>query len=148
MADIYAKSVGTLPVTRPTLRGSRIAQSDRTSNTEAHAVYVYTPTLGAVPKRQTPMRAVQYTPIDIYCCNVLDQTWKFARFQSVKHKAPSKRFLYIYPPPAADAASAEGHCKNIKLIEGKKEKAVIFQKKGMMSPGIRIRSPCSCVLQI
>lgn len=35
------KSVGTLLVTRPTHRGLRIAQSDRTSNTEAHAVHIY-----------------------------------------------------------------------------------------------------------
>ena len=34
---IYKRSVGVLPVTRPTLRGSGIAQLVRTSNAEAHA---------------------------------------------------------------------------------------------------------------
>jgi len=37
------KAWKSVPVARPTLRGLRIAQSDRTSNAEAHAVYVYTP---------------------------------------------------------------------------------------------------------
>ncbi len=37
------KARESVPVARPTLRGLRIAQSDRTSNAEAHAVYVYTP---------------------------------------------------------------------------------------------------------
>ena len=35
------KARESVPVARPTLRGLRIAQSDRTSNAEAHAVYVY-----------------------------------------------------------------------------------------------------------
>ena len=35
------KARESVPVARPTLRGLRIALSDRTSNAEAHAVYVY-----------------------------------------------------------------------------------------------------------
>lgn len=36
------KSVGIVPVTRPTYRGSRIALRVETSNAEAHAEYEYT----------------------------------------------------------------------------------------------------------
>ena len=39
--------------------------------------------------------------MNIYCCRVLDQTWKFAKFRSVKNKASSKRLLYMYPYPLA-----------------------------------------------
>ena len=51
-ARIYSKKTaniqkerGILPVTRPTSRGSGIAQSVRTSNAEAHAVCIYTTTI-------------------------------------------------------------------------------------------------------
>ena len=39
--------------------------------------------------------------MNIYCCRVLDQTWKFAKFRSVKNKASSKRLLYMCPDPLA-----------------------------------------------
>ena len=39
--------------------------------------------------------------MNIYCCRVLDQTWKFAKFRSVKNKASSKCLLYMYPYPLA-----------------------------------------------
>ena len=43
---IYKKSVSS-SFTRPTLRGSGIAQSVRTSNAEAHAVCIYTKAIAA-----------------------------------------------------------------------------------------------------
>jgi hypothetical protein len=44
LITIYKKSVSP-SVTRPTLRGSGIAQLVRTSNAEAHAVCIYTKTI-------------------------------------------------------------------------------------------------------
>ena len=51
--------------------------------------------------------------MNIYCCRVLDQTWKFAKFRSVKNKASSKRLLYMYPYPLAARQrwSDAGCCK-------------------------------------
>ena len=117
--------MGTLPVTRPTLGGLRIARNSRTSNAEAHAVYVYTPTLDALPKRQTPMRAVQYTPIDIYCCHVLDYSRKLRSFQVSSTKRQVNASLIYNPPPAACAASAVGLCKDkINSVNGKIKAAI------------------------
>ena len=51
--------------------------------------------------------------MNIYCCRVLDQTWKFAKFRSVKNKASSKRLLYMYPYPLAARQRwrGRGSCK-------------------------------------
>ena len=67
---VYEKSVGVHTVTRPTLRGLRIAQFSRTSNAEAHAD-MYTKPLVYPIKQGIPL-ARCYTPMDIYCCLIPD----------------------------------------------------------------------------
>lgn len=69
-SPIYEKSVGVHTVTRPTLRGLRIAQFSRTSNAEAHAD-MYTKPLVYPMKQGIPL-ARCYTPMDIYCCLIPD----------------------------------------------------------------------------
>ena len=52
-------------------------------------------------------------PMDAYRCHVPEQTLKFAKFRSVKNKAPCKRLLYMCPnPPAAlQRRHGKGSCK-------------------------------------
>lgn len=52
-------------------------------------------------------------PMDAYRCHVPEQTLKFAKFRSVKNKAPCKRLLYMCPnPPAAlQRRRGAGSCK-------------------------------------
>ena len=55
--------------------------------------------------------------MNIYCCRVLDQTWKFAKFRSVKNKASSKRLLYMYPyPPAARQRWRDTGCCKVSIF--------------------------------
>ena len=52
-------------------------------------------------------------PMGAYRCHVPEQTLKFAKFRSVKNKAPCKRLLYMCPnPPAAlQRRRGAGSCK-------------------------------------
>ena len=67
---IYEKAWETVPVTRPTNRGLRIAHPVRTSNAEAHAD-MYTPIL---PMKTQEVPMVLYTHHEsIYRCFVYDR---------------------------------------------------------------------------
>ena len=88
--------------TRPTLRGSRIAQYSRTSNTQNPRRCVYHSLDGFhthfVPYkiRAKPMPEMYARhPMSIYRCVVQDYTFELARFEASRTSAHDKRFLIV-----------------------------------------------------
>jgi len=67
------KERGSPSVTRPTTRGSGIAQLVRTSNAEAHAVCIYTTTHSEKPKMTKSYRMYAYNiPMNVIVALFLD----------------------------------------------------------------------------
>lgn len=108
----YKKSVGDSLVTRPTLRGSGIAQQSRTSNAEAHAdMYIYnyyrqlSPAIEHVEDIRYPNGRQP-----LLCFLTVSET---ARFLSVKHKASSNAFLIYKSHPLSHLLWVRRECHKI-----------------------------------
>ena len=125
----YEKTWESVPVTRPTPRGSRIAHSSLNEQRRSPRWYAYIQSIQyTIPIGHytigTGTVCLQNIPIGIYCCFVFDHCEEFARFRGVKNKASSKRFPYIYVPthPPAQTGISAGTCvKKKKKITNKQQ---------------------------
>ena len=96
------------------IRGSRIALSIRTSNTEAHAdMYAHIHILTMC------MEIDIHIPRTSKCCNVLNTNLKLARFRIAKHIALLTPLLCLQPPHPKDIIPRRGlnyGCKGSELF--------------------------------
>ena len=93
------------------IRGSRIALSIRTSNTEAHAdMYVH------IHIFMMCMEIDIHIPRTSKCCNVLNTNLKLARFRIAKHIALLTPLLCLQPPHPKDIIPKRGLITGAKVV--------------------------------
>ena len=115
---IHIKSVGSSPVTRPTLGGSGIACLSKRATPKPTHLYINS----TITKRQqglSSFSAMNIHLMGVFVALKFDKRFGTARFPSVKHKASSTPFLYIDSLPLSHSKAKlrqENSCKISKLM--------------------------------